>query len=105
MLIQLVTKAGYSTSAKLDGNESIPRHLDVAGGTGDVAFRSVHELTKHYTITPKQLDDFDDLSDADKPVVISDINGDMLRVGKDKARTELHEKCKMVKVYSIAIVT
>ena len=41
-------------------------------------------------------DDFDDLPDAERPVVISDINGDMLNVGKKRARTELHEKSKMV---------
>lgn len=56
----------------------------------------MREISKNYIITPKQLDEYDDMPDADKPVVISDINGDMLNVGKKRARTELHEKSKMV---------
>ena len=44
------------------------RHLDVAGGTGDVAFR----IAK--------------LAPADAEIVVLDINGDMLEVGRDRAR-------------------
>jgi demethylmenaquinone methyltransferase/2-methoxy-6-polyprenyl-1,4-benzoquinol methylase len=44
------------------------RHLDVAGGTGDVAFRIARQ-------TP-----------ADAEIVVLDINGDMLEVGRDRAR-------------------
>jgi demethylmenaquinone methyltransferase / 2-methoxy-6-polyprenyl-1,4-benzoquinol methylase len=44
------------------------RHLDVAGGTGDVAFRIARQ------------------SAADAKIVVLDINGDMLEVGRDRAR-------------------
>jgi len=44
------------------------RHLDVAGGTGDVAFRIARD------------------SAADAEIVVLDINGDMLEVGRDRAR-------------------
>ena len=43
------------------------RHLDVAGGTGDVAFRIAKA------------------SPADAEIVVLDINGDMLEVGRDRA--------------------
>ncbi|HMK90096.1 MAG TPA: bifunctional demethylmenaquinone methyltransferase/2-methoxy-6-polyprenyl-1,4-benzoquinol methylase UbiE [Methylocystis sp.] len=46
------------------------RHLDVAGGTGDVAFRIVRQAP------------------ADARVVVLDINGDMLEVGRDRARKQ-----------------
>ena len=44
------------------------RHLDVAGGTGDVAFR-IAAGAAH-----------------DAEIVVLDINGDMLEVGRDRAR-------------------
>ena len=44
------------------------RHLDVAGGTGDVAFR-IAASAAH-----------------DAEIVVLDINGDMLEVGRDRAR-------------------
>ena len=44
------------------------RHLDVAGGTGDVAFRIA------------------DKSSSDAEITVLDINGDMLEVGRDRAR-------------------
>ena len=44
------------------------RHLDVAGGTGDIAFRVAKQAP------------------ADAEVVVLDINGDMLEVGRDRAR-------------------
>jgi demethylmenaquinone methyltransferase / 2-methoxy-6-polyprenyl-1,4-benzoquinol methylase len=44
------------------------RHLDVAGGTGDVAFRIARQ------------------SAPDAKIVVLDINGDMLEVGRDRAR-------------------
>ena len=43
------------------------RHLDVAGGTGDIAFRVAGQ------------------SAADAEIVVLDINGDMLEVGRDRA--------------------
>ena len=44
------------------------RHLDVAGGTGDIAFRVAKQAP------------------ADAEIVVLDINGDMLEVGRDRAR-------------------
>ena len=44
------------------------RHLDVAGGTGDIAFRVAKQAPN------------------DAKVVVLDINGDMLEVGRDRAR-------------------
>ena len=44
------------------------RHLDVAGGTGDVAFRIARAGGERTSVT------------------VSDINSDMLRVGEDRAR-------------------
>ena len=44
------------------------RHLDVAGGTGDIAFRIARQAR------------------ADAEIVVLDINGDMLEVGRDRAK-------------------
>ncbi|MCA0423861.1 MAG: bifunctional demethylmenaquinone methyltransferase/2-methoxy-6-polyprenyl-1,4-benzoquinol methylase UbiE [Proteobacteria bacterium] len=49
------------------------RHLDVAGGTGDVAFRIL------------------DASGAGAHVTVLDINGDMLAVGRDRAEKQSFE--------------
>ncbi len=43
------------------------RHLDVAGGTGDIAFRVARSAA------------------SDAEIVVLDINGDMLEVGRDRA--------------------
>ena len=55
------------------------RHLDVAGGTGDVAFRIVDALAKRAARRGARLE----RQTAD--VTILDINGDMLSVGRDRA--------------------
>jgi demethylmenaquinone methyltransferase/2-methoxy-6-polyprenyl-1,4-benzoquinol methylase len=44
------------------------RHLDVAGGTGDIAFRVAKKAA------------------SDARIVVLDINGEMLEVGRDRAR-------------------
>jgi len=44
------------------------RHLDVAGGTGDIAFRIA------------------DLAPSDAEITVLDINGDMLAVGRERAK-------------------
>lgn len=49
------------------GNREGFRHLDVAGGTGDIAFRIARG------------------AGADAEIVVLDINGDMLDVGRDRA--------------------
>ncbi|HEY8261210.1 MAG TPA: bifunctional demethylmenaquinone methyltransferase/2-methoxy-6-polyprenyl-1,4-benzoquinol methylase UbiE [Methylosinus sp.] len=55
------------------------RHLDVAGGTGDIAFRIA------------------EAAEADAEIVVLDINGDMLDVGRDRAvQRGLSEKVEFV---------
>ncbi len=55
------------------------RHLDVAGGTGDVAFRIAKQ------------------SAPDAEITVLDINGDMLEVGRDRARERgIDEKLEFV---------
>jgi len=57
-----------SFAAKVNArNRADFRHLDVAGGTGDVAFRIASK------------------AGADAGIVVLDINGDMLDVGRDRA--------------------
>ena len=78
--------------------ETIPRHLDVAGGTGDIAFRSVdaminsfgNSLDQHvFTQSPRE--------QSQRPIVVCDINKDMLAVGADKAKKLFgDQKSKMV---------
>ena len=48
-------------------------HLDVAGGTGDVAFRILDQFRAERD------------GQADRHVTVLDINGDMLRVGQERA--------------------
>lgn len=55
----------------------VPRVLDVAGGTGDIAFRVVDELTRWLPPPPE---------DSTAPIVVCDVNGDMLQVGRERAR-------------------
>ncbi|OJY37395.1 MAG: bifunctional demethylmenaquinone methyltransferase/2-methoxy-6-polyprenyl-1,4-benzoquinol methylase [Rhizobiales bacterium 65-9] len=55
------------------------RHLDVAGGTGDVAFRIVDALERRVRRRGGRLDR------AAAEVTILDINGDMLGVGRERA--------------------
>ncbi|ATQ69637.1 MULTISPECIES: bifunctional demethylmenaquinone methyltransferase/2-methoxy-6-polyprenyl-1,4-benzoquinol methylase UbiE [Methylosinus] len=54
-------------AAKVRARREGFRHLDVAGGTGDIAFRIAKA------------------SPADASIVVLDINGDMLDVGRDRA--------------------
>lgn len=85
----LVSMLGYKDAAAVNSSV-IPRHLDVAGGTGDVAFRSLRELKKYYGASissegrdSSRLDD----SDLDsKQIVVLDINPEMLKVGMQRAK-------------------
>lgn len=49
-------------------------HLDVAGGTGDVSFRILDKYRAERG------------NDVERKVTVFDINGDMLRVGQDRAQ-------------------
>ncbi|MET0605651.1 MAG: bifunctional demethylmenaquinone methyltransferase/2-methoxy-6-polyprenyl-1,4-benzoquinol methylase UbiE [Beijerinckiaceae bacterium] len=55
------------------------RHLDIAGGTGDVAFRICDVMAARARREHR------DLTRAEAEIVILDINGDMLRVGRERA--------------------
>jgi demethylmenaquinone methyltransferase / 2-methoxy-6-polyprenyl-1,4-benzoquinol methylase len=62
------------------------RHLDVAGGTGDIAFRVAAKAA------------------SDAKIVVLDINGDMLEVGRDRAATRgLEDKLEFVQANAEAL--
>jgi ubiquinone/menaquinone biosynthesis C-methylase UbiE len=68
----------FPAAARADPT-SVPRHLDVAGGTGDVAFRSLGQMAQHYGTFFNSSGA--DLPQADRQVVVCDINPEMLQVG------------------------
>jgi 2-methoxy-6-polyprenyl-1,4-benzoquinol methylase len=78
---KFVESIGVSSIARINPNY-IPRHLDVAGGTGDIAFRMANELKKWYTAS--QLNSHITKSDIDRTIVVSDINVQMLEVGRGR---------------------
>jgi len=84
---ELITMLGYESAAQIDPS-TVPRHLDVAGGTGDIAFRSVAAMAKAYGAS------FDlrveaaggkEAAQDERQVVVCDINPDMLAVGASRA--------------------
>ena len=92
---ELVGKLGYEAAARHDP-DYLPRHLDVAGGTGDVAFRSVEIILKEYcnhrlvkdrnhSSSGNSGSDGATLDDSKKPIIVCDINAEMLAVGKKRA--------------------
>ena len=95
---ELITMIGYPAAAEAALNTSsqaagVPRHLDVAGGTGDVAFRSIKALEKAYGASfyfmgeeGKREEDTAMLLDAERQVVVCDINPEMLSVGASRVQ-------------------
>ena len=92
-------------------HHQLPRHLDVAGGTGDIGFRSLKQLIKLYPNYSQLINnDYNSnnnnssssssnnsngggaMKDEDKNVVIFDINPDMLKVGRRRAVEQFSEK-------------
>ena len=61
------------------------RHLDVAGGTGDVAFRVLEAGGPQTRVT------------------VLDINGDMLSVGRERARPEQRERLSFIEANAEAL--
>mmetsp|Transcript_16540 Transcript_16540/g.33700 ORF Transcript_16540/g.33700 Transcript_16540/m.33700 type:complete len:354 (-) Transcript_16540:39-1100(-) len=57
------------------------RHLDVAGGTGDVSFRSLNAMHAALGTSPRS----PPLDPPTSTVTVCDINPDMLRVGEERA--------------------
>ncbi|KAJ1429150.1 UbiE/COQ5 methyltransferase [Sesbania bispinosa] len=59
------------------------KHLDVAGGTGDVAFRILENINR---VKQRGLRDvFEDTLEAETRIYVCDINPNMLNVGKQRA--------------------
>ncbi|XP_061340089.1 2-methoxy-6-polyprenyl-1,4-benzoquinol methylase, mitochondrial [Gastrolobium bilobum] len=59
------------------------KHLDVAGGTGDVAFRILENINR---VKQRGLRDvFEDTLEAETQIYVCDINPNMLNVGKQRA--------------------
>ncbi|KAL0585177.1 hypothetical protein ABG067_005073 [Albugo candida] len=60
------------------------RILDMAGGTGDIAFR-IAERFSNYSVDKECLSGSNTDGSADSRIVVSDINSSMLQVGKERA--------------------
>ena len=99
---ELITMIGYPAAAEAALSTStsptgVPRHLDVAGGTGDIAFRSIKALEKAYGASfyilgeegkngGKEESSPASLPDAERQVVVCDINPEMLSVGAGRVQ-------------------
>ncbi|KAK7349124.1 hypothetical protein VNO77_06232 [Canavalia gladiata] len=59
------------------------KHLDVAGGTGDVAFRILENINRVKQRGLRRV--FEDTLDAETQIYVCDINPNMLNVGKRRA--------------------
>lgn len=63
-----------------------PKVLDVAGGTGDIAFRMADQLRPYLTSYKERPSEHDGADGDDTPfLTVSDINPDMLQVGRQRA--------------------
>lgn len=92
---ELVSMMGLGAAARCQ-SDRIPRHLDVAGGTGDVAFRVVEAMYQSYGHEAIRNASNSGLQDAERQVVVCDINPDMLGVGKQRAPQMLPNKSDIV---------
>jgi len=97
----LVKMLGIQTAAFCEPDR-LPRHLDVAGGTGDVAFRvanefitSYHPLITSYKSKIQEEKENED-SEKEKPVVVCDINPEMLNVGRKRVKSILGDNEALV---------
>ena len=93
----LVTMLGVPLAARCQP-KVLPRHLDVAGGTGDIAFRVANEISKAYKPLLVNENYFSNIpaDEKDFPVVVCDINPQMLEVGKKRAVSVLKENRSLV---------
>ena len=93
----LVTMLGVPLAARCQP-KVLPRHLDVAGGTGDIAFRVANEISKAYKPLLASENYFSNIPSDEKdfPVVVCDINPQMLEVGKKRAVSVLKENRSLV---------
>lgn len=83
---ELISMMGIPAAAKANPNY-VPRHLDVAGGTGDIAFRSLNQMLSSYSgsSTSSSSAAAGEVPMGDRQIVVCDINPDMLRVGRQRA--------------------
>ncbi|ANQ06643.1 DEAD/DEAH box helicase [Plasmodium coatneyi] len=94
----------HKSEAIDEGEESSASHstckiLDLAGGTGDIAFR-ILERYKYYLKKMNQGSNFDgEEGHPDKfyarftpEVIVADVNKDMIEVGKKRAKEKNHER-------------
>jgi 2-methoxy-6-polyprenyl-1,4-benzoquinol methylase len=76
-------------ASSVANSKYVPKHLDVAGGTGDIAFRVVEEMFRYYpthmNAMVKESPSIESLPPAERQVVVCDINVDMLKVGESRA--------------------
>lgn len=101
----LINRFGLQTLAKANPNY-IPRHLDVAGGTGDIAFRSLETMLKEYashstitntsSSTAASINTTDGHDECSKQIVVCDINPDMLAVGKSRALSAYNRNMNLI---------
>jgi 2-methoxy-6-polyprenyl-1,4-benzoquinol methylase len=103
---EFVDMMGFK-NLKISNISEIPRHLDVAGGTGDIAIRSANQIWTAIRHLPEKESILTDLTGNEKTVVVCDINPDMLAVGKDRASKVMeYNKSKMVIYYVlISLIT
>ncbi|KAG9155420.1 hypothetical protein Leryth_009854 [Lithospermum erythrorhizon] len=67
------------------------KHLDVAGGTGDVAFRILERIK---SVQRRALQDYLDENIGETQIFVCDINPNMLNVGKKRAQERGHAEDK-----------
>jgi ubiquinone/menaquinone biosynthesis C-methylase UbiE len=103
---ELISMMGIPAAAHASPDH-VPRHLDVAGGTGDIAFRSLGKIHTSYGNTIRRRSMMMEAEakeshnhavfDADRQIVICDINPEMLEVGKQRAdKLFTHEQRDLV---------
>lgn len=86
---------GMGAAARCQGGK-VHRHLDVAGGTGDVAFRVVEAMYEAYGYESMSSTGRGNIPDEEKQVVVFDINPEMLEVGRQRAPRMLPNKSDIV---------
>eukprot|EP00596_Hydrurales_sp_CCMP1899_P004487 CAMPEP_0119034190 /NCGR_PEP_ID=MMETSP1177-20130426/1210_1 /TAXON_ID=2985 /ORGANISM="Ochromonas sp, Strain CCMP1899" /LENGTH=256 /DNA_ID=CAMNT_0006991465 /DNA_START=229 /DNA_END=999 /DNA_ORIENTATION=+ len=92
---ELISMMGMGAAARCNDGK-VHRHLDVAGGTGDVAFRVVEAMYKAYGHESMNNTGRGNIPDEEKQVVVFDINPEMLEVGRLRAPRQLPNKSDIV---------
>ena len=76
---------GFGSSMSPASNQ---KHLDVAGGTGDIAFR-VLQAARETALPPVyRVRKTNDTYESSPQVIVCDINDNMLRVGIERAKSQ-----------------